>query len=61
MESPDRIEAIARDRLGMVRASSVEYIVADITTKTPRSRSRSGTARITVPGGLASGAGDGGT
>lgn len=61
MESPDRIEAIARDRLGMVRPISVEYIVADVTTKTPRSRSRSGTARITVPGGLASGAGDGGT
>jgi cell division protein FtsB len=62
MESPERIESIARNRLGMVSPSSVEYIVADITTKTPRTRSRSGTARMTVPGGLASGsAGDGGT
>ena len=62
MESPDRIEAIARHRLGMVDPSSVEYIVADITTKSPRIRSRSGNARITVPEGLASGsAGEGGT
>jgi cell division protein FtsL len=62
MESPDRIEAIARNQLGMISPSSVEYIVADITTKTPTKRSRSGAARMTVPAGLASGAdGDGGT
>lgn len=62
MESPDRIEAIARNQLGMTSPHSVEYIVADITTKSQKTRSRSGAARMTVPGGLASGVdGDGGT
>jgi cell division protein FtsL len=62
MESPDRIESIARNQLGMIDPNSVEYIVADVSTKSPHTRSRSGTARMTVPGGVASGAtGDGGT
>ncbi|MQA99520.1 MAG: hypothetical protein GEU78_04405 [Actinobacteria bacterium] len=55
MESPDRIEAIARNQLGMIDPSSVEYIVADITTGSTKTRSRPGAARMTVPGGLASG------
>jgi cell division protein FtsB len=62
MESPDRIESIARNQLGMIDPNSVEYIVADVSTKSPHTRSRSGTARMTVPRGVASGAtGDGGT
>jgi cell division protein FtsL len=62
MESPDRIESIARNQLGMIDPNSVEYIVADVSTKSPHTRFRSGAARMTAPGGVASGAaGDGGT
>ena len=62
MESPDRIENYARANLGMTDPSSIEYIVADIGDGSKGRGSRSGRARLTVPGGLASGvAEEGGT
>jgi cell division protein FtsL len=56
MESPDRIERFARINLGMTDPTSVEYIVAEVDTRSTRETSRSGAARMTVPAGLASGA-----